>query len=573
MSCSWQNCAALYRGDELSRYAATREVSIRFGTVKSVGVVMMRILARMLVLASVLGGGFPTPHALGQTSPGEAIEWKPKLFILSFNRWGELSNPAEVDLAKRELAASPEIERIVIFSYGWANDGEASYASYHKLLQEMSSYRRPDERRPKLAVIGVGWDSAQSGFRKLFNDLLPFPALASLAAAVPDSLLFPVSFWSKAATADRIGFGGLRQALNEIFEYAYPGGEGTPDIFLAGHSFGTRIISQLMQDKLVVFPVHADPFVAAEYVRGAMLLQPAMAGPGLHLDADYPLLVTQSEHDHAVGGLFPMANLLVNTSTFTSFEAVFRYQIFDFAGQAVEKSTSLGAAGVDRAEALGGRGKTVPGSFVRTVAKVAGRSGYMLIRGIGEIASVPVAMLSGVITTPVLYLYAQGRGLLTHPGNHVMDTLAQLPLVEVGVAGLDSLMGREIPWGRRGKGFLNLGALNESIGRLYTPAVFADIPSEIFTPEDLAAARTQEGCGLPRCSGVMLVDSTDIIEVGSFGVSYNEPKFDFTLGWLDPLGSHSDYRNEHVVRMMANFFDSAAAHARARREAQPGSSE
>jgi hypothetical protein len=42
----------------------------------------------------------------------------PKLFILSFNRWGDLSNPAERDLAMRELAADPAIERIIIFSYG-----------------------------------------------------------------------------------------------------------------------------------------------------------------------------------------------------------------------------------------------------------------------------------------------------------------------------------------------------------------------------------------------------------------------------------------------------------------------
>ncbi len=187
------------------------------------------------------------------------------------------------------------------------------------------------------------------------------------------------------------------------------------------------------------------------------------------------------------------------------------------------------------------------------------------MRGAAELLSLPVALAVGVVTTPFNYVYVQGYGLFTAPGDHMMDTLAQLPGIEMVVESIGDWTGRDIAWGRRGKGFLNLGALNESVGRLYTPSLITKVPSEIFTPEDVAAARAAGGCGLPKCSGVMLVDSSDIIRVGAFGEDLGKAKFDFTLGWVDPLGSHTDYRNESVVRMMASFFDSAAAYARTKR--------
>ncbi len=490
---------------------------------------------------------------------------RPRIFVLSFNRWGDIANPAEVNLVKHELASDPSIERIIIFSYGWLNDGESSYATYHNLFEEMYHHLKPGEVRPRVAVIAVGWDSAQSGFRKLLNDLVPFPALASLTAAVPDMLLYPLSFWSKAATADRIGFGGLRTSLNEIFEYAYPGGKGTPDIFLSGHSFGTRIISQLMQDRVGGIAVHADPFVGAAHVRGAVLLQPAISQTGLHRQAKYPILITQSEHDHAVGAMFPVANFLINTSIFTSFEALFRYQFFDVAGQATERISAADQAIHDQIDSPILERDTGLDSVVRSVIRATGRGGYLVLRGVAEVVSIPFALASGVVVTPINYAYVQTVGLLTHPVDHVMDTLAQLPLLEIATAWASDASGRSVAWGRRGKGFLNLGALNESVGRLYTPAMIGDLPggqSRIYDLGDLRDAQDTQACGLPRCEGILLLDATDIIEVGSFGLNLNDPLVDYTLGWLDPLGSHLDYRNEDVARTIADFFDATAVHSK-----------
>ena len=518
------------------------------------------LLLALVIAASCLAAPL---HAEPKENAGGAP--RPKIFVLSFNRWGDIANPAEVDLVKHELANDSSIERIIIFSYGWLNDGESSYATYYGLVDDMYRHLKPGEVRPRVAVIAVGWDSAQSGFRKLLNDLVPFPALASLTAAVPDMLLYPLSFWSKAATADRIGFGGLRTSLNEIFDFAYPGGKGTPDIFLSGHSFGTRIISQLMQDRIAGIAVHAAPFVGAAHVRGAVLLQPAISQTGLQRSAEYPILITQSAHDHAVGTMFPIANFLVNTSIFTSFEAMFRYQFFDVAGQATDRISAADQAIHDQIDSAIVVPETGVGSAVRSVVRATGRGGYLVLRGAAEIVSIPFALASGIAVTPINYVYVQSVGLLTNPVDHVMDTFAQLPLLEIPTAWASQATDRSVAWGRRGKGFLNLGALNESVGRLYTPAMIGDLPdgqSQIYTLQDLRTARDTQACGLPRCKGILLLDATDIIDVGSFGLSLNDPLVDYTLGWLDPLGSHLDYRNEHVARVIAEFFDTVAMHSR-----------
>jgi hypothetical protein len=202
----------------------------------------------------------------------------------------------------------------------------------------------------------------------------------------------------------------------------------------------------------------------------------------------------------------------------------------------------------------------VTGSLASTAARITSRGWYLALRTVGELASVPVALASGVLTTPFNYAYAQARGLVTQPVDHVMDSFAQVPGLEILVEGFGRASDREIPWGRRGKGFFNLGALNESVGRLHARAMFDDIPSEVYSLADLENAARNGGCGLPRCKGLILLDATDFIEVGSFGLSLNRPGVDFTLGWLDPLGSHTDYKNDTVVRIMAAFSEGVAGH-------------
>jgi hypothetical protein len=152
--------------------------------------------------------------------------------------------------------------------------------------------------------------------------------------------------------------------------------------------------------------------------------------------------------------------------------------------------------------------------------------------------------------TPISYVYGQARGLLSNPVDHVMDTLAQLPVVEIPVDGLSHLVGREVPWGERGKGFFNLGPINEAVGRMASPTVKGGEIPHSYSPVELHKVSAEEtSCGLPRCEGVVFVDASDIISKGLFG-DLNRPLIDYTVGWFDLIGAHGDYRNPEVVELM-----------------------
>jgi len=415
----------------------------------------------------------------------------------------------------------------------------------------------PAEAAPgPTAFIAIGWDSSQTGFRKLFGDLSPFPVLAATLAFVPDTLLFPISFWSKAALADRIGYGGLRTALNDIFGSAYPEGRGHPDLYLLGHSFGTRVLSGLMQDRLALLPVEGEPFRSAPWVRGAAMIQPAAALPNLHRQADYPVLVTQSRHDHANGALFPLANLVANTYSFTSFEGIFRHRVLPVLSAPVGATADATVDATNRVTGLRIPDPTPehPEQLWDPFGLDALRRPYdhaifVLERGLAEGVSVPFALLYSAVTTPVNYVYGQMLGIVRNPLDHVMHTLAQLPLVEIPVHGLGRLIGRDVAWGARSKGFLELGLLSESAGRVFVEPWAAPRDLPVFSLQAFERLPTQD-CGLPVCEGVFFVDASPIVRTGIFGASLERPLVDWTLGWLDPIGAHADYRNPAVVELM-----------------------
>jgi hypothetical protein len=498
-------------------------------------------------------------------------------YLLSFDRYGRLTNPYELDLAVLELRAHAEVERIVIVAYGWANDGEASLGGYQTLLSGIV------EQLPgRTAIIGVGWDSSQTGIRKLFNDLIPLPVVADAVAVVPDRVLFPLSFWSKAAMADRIGYGGLRTALNQLFALAYPPGSGHPDLYLVGHSFGTRIMCGLLIDELAYQKVGAAPFESRARVRGALLIQPALAAANLPTQGiDFPLVVTQSENDRANSFLFPVANLFINSFSFTAAEALIQQRLF----APVEQTAQLAAEGASDVVEAGGKLLGVDVGEDESEAEVAAKQAaprepdmppvsapgradtarpirkplefpaqaYRATRRTGsELLGIPAAFAFSVLTAPVQYVYAQGKGLATHPIDHVMDTLAQLPGVEILVSGVGRATQREIPWGRRSKGFFGLGSLHESVGRLSMPAWPIRVPSEddAHTLAQLGPPPADpDACPFPSCDGVVLVDLTDDVGGGLFGDLRN-PWIGMTVGWFDLTGTHSAYADPKITGLL-----------------------
>jgi hypothetical protein len=462
------------------------------------------------------------------------------LYVLNFNAWGELLSPGERDLAIEQLARDRSVERIIIFSYGWGHDAESSHPFYRSMMSEIERNLPAGHIRPRVAVIGIGWDSTQTGFRKLFNAIVPLPGLANTLAWPLDTLLFPISFWSKAAQADRIGFGGLRVTLNEIFS-VYENGDRHPEIYLIGHSFGTRIISGLMKASLGPINVSSNPFHSAPHVRGALLYQPALVGANLDHEANYPIMVTMSQHDHAVGFLYPVANVPLNAFGFTVFEALVQRLLLQPLQRGVEATRSTVTSVVTAPSRSKPEGDAEaaephqPSMVEHTVHKTR--------RTVGEAVALPVNLVFTLVALPLDYLYIQTTGLVTHPVDHVMDTLAQLPLVEIPVDGLGRLVGKKVPWGRRSKGFFTLGSIHEGMGRLSPPLAFYTDP-RVYDPEDLDDVE-----GIPN--GVFVVDASELIREGSFGQDLSNPLADYTLGWLDPIAAHSDFTNPDAIALAA----------------------
>jgi hypothetical protein len=110
-------------------------------------------------------------------------------------------------------------------------------------------------------------------------------------------------------------------------------------------------------------------------------------------------------------------------------------------------------------------------------------------------------------------------------------------------------VGRETPWGVHSKGFLDLGLLNESPGRIliapYQPP--REFPMLATRP---GAPGPETVCRPAPCRGLIFVEASALIEQGAFGLGLQTPWVDYTLGWLDPIGAHADYRKPEFVDLM-----------------------
>ncbi len=526
----------------------------------------------------------------GQNS-ASADEGKLRFYLMSFDRFGQLSSPYERDLAIRELQSDSNVRRILLIAYGWANDGESSLGAYTELVDDLLARIDTGSDDGDTVIFGIGWDSSQTGFRKLFNDLVPLPVIADAAAVAPDRLLFPFSFWSKAAMADRIGFGGLRRTLNQILGTVYPPGTPHPPIYLVGHSFGTRVLSGLLKNRVGMLRVGRERFRSTEHVAGALFIQPSLVLSNLPVDPPFPVIVTQNEHDHANGILFPLGNLLVNSYVFTTFEGLLQYRLFSaFEGAAGSaRDTVLQASSMllpignsDRTkdsdlpqdaespessglphEATSPNGASEPREPAVTrgpepAAALGTRAYGATRRTSGELLAIPIAVGFSLVATPIQYAYTQAVGIASNPVDHTMDSLAQLPLIELGVDALSHLLGRERPWGRASKGIFTLGGLHESAGRLLAPS-FGSSPLPVATSyRTFEAGADGAPCGLSRCIGIQFVDLSDEIGQGLFGDLRN-PWIRYSIGWLDPVGMHSQTRESEIRSLLGRLLTQEGA--------------
>src|SRR5688572_27531620 len=92
---------------------------------------------RNLAMLAVLAGLTVLSLAPSRSAAEERDPDFHGFYLFTFDRYGELTSIAERDLALEELARH-KVERIVVVSYGWANDGELSYGAYQDLMKRLS---------------------------------------------------------------------------------------------------------------------------------------------------------------------------------------------------------------------------------------------------------------------------------------------------------------------------------------------------------------------------------------------------------------------------------------------------
>lgn len=430
------------------------------------------------------------------------------VYFLEFNRYGQLRNPYELnhaidEIGEHNLQAEDDslvtpIEKILVLSFGWNYEKDEAISNY---LEFFRNYQEKTESDSTVfddwVIFCVTWDSKSTGIRQTINDFMPGSTIADLIAIGPDTILMPLTFWSKAALADKIGYYDLRCALEEFI--ASTSGfkdEADFDIHLIGHSFGCRIISALSKRKLGFLDI-PEPFKYQDHIRSALYFQPALVEANLPIEEErYPILVTQNRHDHSNGFLYPVANLFVNAYAYTQTEALY-------------------------APVLKSREYKTAGFFT-------------------DLLHIPFTIGWTAVAIPINYTYGQIIEIRDTHINYIPNTLAQLPITEIPVYYLDELIngkliGTDRRWGNRNKGLFNLGPINESAGRIRTSPLEDDRtePPLTITYETLFSEQTP-----PIPNGITFVDMSNVRGKGMYGLNYNNPLWDFTVGWLDPIGTH-----------------------------------
>ncbi len=447
------------------------------------------------------------------------------IYILNFDHEGRLINAPELCRAahdiKESLTVSGEmpITNILVVSYGWNHDFESASQDYFDIL---SAFREHVDAFSKtrsigrFAIICVAWPSRASSISKLVSDIIPGAETSKLPGEFVDYATFPFSFWSKASLADYIGIGDLRRSLNYLYSETYDKiitSDVQPSMFLVGHSFGCRILSAL------VCPFHS-PFDFIDHrnnqsgdllgtrsrealayyrsIRCALFVQPAMTEQWLSSETNFPIIVTQSRYDHLNSSLFPIGNVIINGDGAATFSAFAR----------VLSETSMTNA-MSRV-LMGG-----------------------VFRPLFEAFAATESVFSTCFIFPASYLMGEWRefadGGWSLRTNYIANSLAQLPGAEVIIqSGLKNDGWR--------KGVFDFGPAYESVGRMAYPL-----------PRSVESIVNRDG--LSVSNGISYVNMDSVISKSMIWkcdcaqdiTCAGFPLWDYTIGWLDPVGSHDDY--------------------------------
>lgn len=442
------------------------------------------------------------------------------LYFLEFDHEGLFTNSKEAARAIREIKHNSQLKNIVILSLGWNHIRDDSPQSYQHLLIEYflfvhKHYPKSLESINETAFFAVSWESSLTGVSDAFADIIPTEMAKGIGTVI--SIPFqPLTVWSKASTADKIGRLGLKDVMTKIMDEITKPKKDYP-IFMIGHSFGSRILTAL---SLPTISFKRDqPSIAEEEkllksIKGMVLIQPALSSLDIHaINDDYsrnsknnfPIYITESRHDHLNRLAFPLVNIPLNLYS---------------------------------SRQIGHYLKT----FFDDIHNDSIRTSYKLIGGLE-------ADLINLAYSPIYftasYLRGQYEELKERNWAYIPDTLAQLPLIEIPVEAINQLTSsQKLPdeiWGNRHKGLFSFGPLMESA------ATYQSVPKEqqskpVYKLAEIFAMQKKP-------EGIIPIDASKEIHYGLF-VDLENPLYDYTVGWLDPLGSHIDYENDDIYNLI-----------------------
>jgi hypothetical protein len=335
--------------------------------------------------------------------------------------------------------------------------------------------------------------------------------------ALPLELVFPLTVWSKASLGDRVGYGDLQHALDYLSDRAIDNAPSAeqPEIYLVGHSFGCRILSAALRRKgppVPLFsPSHLKPGPAAvsdgggfrAHVKGALFVEPALTEGNLPTPEDcanFPLLVIESRHDHLNSLLYPIANIPFNT-----------YVASEYEHWLIKRRSPIGQFGVD-------------------------------------LLHLPYVLVASAAAWPWSYVEGQGHELADPQAwnwrtNLLTDTLKQVPV-------LDAMIQEGLGNTSYHKGAFNFGSIHESAARI-VQRTGRDLPvwlSQMVT-------NNGGGTNLVIKPGINFANAQEVVSQSMFSshLDYNSKVEDYTVGWLDPVGSHDDTRPHPLMKKVKDF--------------------
>jgi len=499
----------------------------------------MRLIPLLfLITAALLIGGCQIHQRSATARIRQAQHQSPNIHYLHFDMEGHIINAnaaaAAAKMISRRASNHTNNHSVVLLSLGWNYTPERMVDEYEMLITNFMSFnfiddpaRRAEAQRAfsnEVDIIAISWDSTHGSVRRILNDTIPTPKLNNWLGTVPDLITLPITFWSKAALADKIGYGELRTTVEWILTEvgANQTQDSQPGLYLLGHSFGCRILAGVINERLGRAPV--ESFKHADLVQGALFIQPALvelnapnrckrrgvlcSGTG---EQSYPVVITQSRHDHANGVLYPVGNAILNAYTFSATAA--RLSTLQMGGTSSHETTSKHRPWIDVPRLLG--------SFAWTA-----------------------------IAVPLNYGYNQVFQLSTRGIHYPMDTLANVPIAEIPITSLGNWIGlgregKPQKWGRSHRGALGFGAINESAARANAP-ILGTFRTRPATPLDVFL---KTGV-LADSAGLQYVDATEAVSNSFFfNANLNHP-LNRLWAWMDPIGSHTDYRKADVMQLI-----------------------